>query len=132
MVPEHQNRTQLSISVEPTECEHYENCAAPLCPKAANLEEHIWFPNEPICRLRGAPDWVRKQRKIAKLTNIDSSKFFTLRMLNAITRINHGLQGADPDYAGDQQAWLAQGSGKASRVKHSFPNSCLWPDDTLV
>ena len=79
-------------------CRHYEYCSAPLCPRDTDLGKCIWFPDEPICDLRNVPDWVRKQRKIAKTSDMDLDKFFTIGMLEEVTMNDIEYKGLDPDY----------------------------------
>jgi len=78
-------------------CPHFEECAAPLCPKDDDRQGHVWFPDEPVCRLRDVPEWVKKQRKIARLKGVDRERFFTIRMLNEISTVRRNLQGKHPD-----------------------------------
>jgi len=80
------------------ECAHFEECAAPLCPKDGDRQGHVWFPDEPVCRLQNVPEWVKKQRKIARLKGVDQDRFFTIRMLNEISSVRRNLQGQHPDY----------------------------------
>ncbi len=95
MVKKTDNMTQLSLLNETIDCRFYTSCTAPLCPRDINLGGSIWFPNEPICRLRNVPDWVRKQKRIAKLKNIETNKYFSVRMLDSIQQIHKGLQGEE-------------------------------------
>jgi len=99
---------QLALSIESIQCRAYESCAAPLCPKDVNVGRCLWFADEPVCTLRKVPDWVRKQRRIARLPNTDPSKYFTLHMLNATRRISRGLRGADPNHADADKVWVAR------------------------
>jgi len=97
---------QLSLSLQSIKCRHGEECAAPLCPKDIDFAKQIWFPHEPICRLRHAPEWVQRQRQIKKLPGIDPGKYFTFRMLKAINEVKKGLQGANPDYVTAESIWF--------------------------
>jgi len=99
---------QLTLPIESIQCRAYESCAAPLCPKDVNVGKCLWFADEPVCTSRKVPDWVRKQRRIARLPNTDPSKYFTLYMLNATRRISHGLRGADPNHADADRVWVAR------------------------
>jgi len=108
---------QLSLSMETVDCPHYKDCDAPLCPRDVNFGKRIWFPCEPVCRLRIVPDWVQKQRRIARLPGIDAGRYFTFRMLNVITRVGRGLQGANPDHVTAERIWFAGWVGKKGRGK---------------
>jgi hypothetical protein len=67
-----------------------------MCPKDTEVTETAWFPGEEICRLQDVPEWVKRQRKIAKKAgSIDYS--FTLAMLQRDCRISKGIKGIDPD-----------------------------------
>lgn len=99
---------QLNLPLVRANCRFYGICAAPLCPMDLNLGICTWFPNEPICRLRRGPGWVRKQRNIAKLPGIERDRYFTLRMLNSIKQIRKGLRGAEADLPGAEKSWLCQ------------------------
>lgn len=99
---------QLKLPIEWIHCRHFNDCDAPLCPEDVNLKQCLWFPSEPVCRLRDAPEWVGKQRIIARLKGIDREKYFTLRMLQRITEIDSQLEGADPELFQGEKAWLAR------------------------
>jgi hypothetical protein len=43
------------------DCRYFEDCSAPLCPKADNLDAAAWFPDEPVFRLADVPAWVKRQ-----------------------------------------------------------------------
>lgn len=103
---------QLTLPIESIQCRAYESCAAPLCPKDVNAGRCLWFADEPVCTLRKVPDWVRKQRRIARLPNTDLSKYFTLYMLNATRRIGCGVRGADPNHADADKVWVARRMGQ--------------------
>ena len=62
--------------------------------------------------MRKVPDWVRKQRRIARLLNTDPSKYFTLYMLNATRRIGQGVRGVDPNHADADKVWVARRMGQ--------------------
>jgi hypothetical protein len=69
-----------------TSCRHVDDCSAPLCPLAPNLKHLIWYPGEDICRRRDGPGWIRTQKAIASV-GAPEDKFFTVAMLQAITRV---------------------------------------------
>ena len=82
-----------------TQCKHYKTCKAPLCPFDKNIDTIIWYPDEPICRLsRGAPEWRKKQRKIARRT-IYRDFFFKVSDIERVQRVSRGIRGHNPDYS---------------------------------
>ncbi len=111
---------QLKLPIEWINCRYYQNCDAPLCPQDVNVKQCLWFPGEPICRLKDAPEWVAKQRKISKLKGIDQEKYFTVRILESIKEITSDLEGANPEFFEGEKAWLARQSraGKIEKIKH--------------
>ena len=91
------------------DCRYFEDCSAPMCPKDAGVSKTAWFPDEPICRLLDVPDWVKRQRRIAKKAAPGGS--FTLAMLQRDCRIAQGIKGIDPDRTDRERvqeeiAWL--------------------------
>lgn len=99
---------QLSLPLQTINCRHYNECEAPLCPQAINLKGCLWFPSEPVCRLKDAPGWVQKQRQIAKVPGIDREKYFTLRMLDSIEEITQDLEGANPELSRGEKEWFGE------------------------
>jgi hypothetical protein len=94
-------------------CKYFDGCSAPLCPKDEGVAVRAWFPDEDICRLAGAPGWVKRQRKVAKKAakGCALSGYFTLAMLTHDCRISRGTKGIDPDgtdkeRANDEAAWF--------------------------
>jgi len=69
------------------------------------------------------PDWVLKQRKIAKLSNIDTNKYFTLRMLNSIEKVSRGTEGIDPEYYGGEKLWLTKQSRRKAECEATQPET---------
>jgi hypothetical protein len=116
---------QLSLPLESIECRYYQDCAAPLCPSDVYFGSRTWFPQEPVCRLRSAPDWVRKQRQIAKLRGIDPDRYFTFRMLNTILKVSRGLEGANPDRVAAERIWFTRWMGKKVRKSASRPGAYI-------
>lgn len=108
---------QLYLPLEKFECQYYKDCAAPLCPRDVDFGSRIWFPHEPICRLRSVPDWVHKQRQIARLPEIGQDRYFTYRMLKAIPKVRRGLQGANPDYVTAERIWFNWFLGRVRKKK---------------
>jgi hypothetical protein len=91
------------------DCKYFDGCSAPLCPRDEGIADRTWFPDEDICRLAGAPDWVKRQRRVAKKAAPDS--YFTLAMLKQDCRISKNMKGVDPngtdkERAGDEAAWF--------------------------
>ena len=82
-------------------CKFYESCSAPLCPILLDKRNsnYIWYPDEEICRKRkGAPDWVKQQRKIAKKAKPENCcRYFTLEMLKVHFRVTKNVLGLDPN-----------------------------------
>lgn len=108
---------QLEFPLESIDCRYYHECGAPMCPKDVNFGRYLWFPSEPVCRLKTVPDWVFKQRKIAKLSNIDTNKYFTLRMLNSIEKVARDTVGIDPEYLGGEKLWLSRHSRRKTECE---------------
>jgi len=80
------------------DCPQFEmGCSAPLCPlDEDSIENRIWYPDEEVCHRRDTPDWVRKQKAIAKV-KAPSNKYFTAEMLEAIKQVRKGIGGINPD-----------------------------------
>jgi hypothetical protein len=80
-----------------------------MCPKDENVENYSWFPDEDICRLSDAPEWVKRQKRISK--KAVQGGCFTLAMLKQDCQIRKGIKGIDPDgtdkeRAADEAAWF--------------------------
>jgi hypothetical protein len=60
-----------------------------------SLEHCVWFPGEEICKTVPSPDWVKRQRKLAKKLTFDSG-CFTVRMLERKCIVTAGTKGVDP------------------------------------
>lgn len=114
MIQKNQHMKQFELHLESIDCRYYNSCHAPMCPKDVNYGRCLWFPSEPVCRLKEVPDWILKQRKISKLKHIDQNKCFTLRILNAIDEVISDLEGIDPEYYGGEKRWLSKHSRKNS------------------
>ncbi len=80
------------------DCPKFENCSATLCPLADNLKHLIWYPDEDICKAKKFQTlpWLKKQKAIAR-SNAPNDRYFTIEMLEAITRVQKGIAGIDPD-----------------------------------
>lgn len=84
------------------DCPSYETCSAPLCP--LDIGNHVFFPDEDICKKRNPPAWVRTQKKIAKRA-VDRDTYYTIDMLLEVKRVTAHISGADPDKVNDE-AWI--------------------------
>ena len=86
------------------DCLQYNTCDAPLCPKDIN-PKIVWYPGETICLLRSVPDWVKKQKKIAKVYGLKGDNmdarfdlgYFTVPMLEKVLKIGRGIRGRESD-----------------------------------
>lgn len=79
------------------DCPNFNGCDAVLCPLDESSVRHgIWYADEPVCPRRDVPDWVRTQKRIAKLLTGDDG-YFTVPMLSAIKQARPGLKGLSPD-----------------------------------
>jgi hypothetical protein len=90
-------------------CRYFDGCSAPRCPRDAGQEHTTWFLDEDICRLADVPEWVKRQRRIAR--KAAPGRYFTLAMLRHDCRITQGMKGIDPDgtdkeRAADEAAWF--------------------------
>ena len=83
---------------------------APLCPLQDNtLLSGCWYPDEDICKARRFQtlDWLKKQKKIVKLGLNADAGYFTVSMLQTLTIMRKGLNGADADdYPASENRWL--------------------------
>jgi len=94
-----------------TSCRHFDDCSAPLCPLAKDgLSNKVWLPFEEVCRLRAAPLFVKRQRKIALLGLDENAGCFTVRMLESRFIVRKGLKGIDPEYPNEPR-WFAEHPG---------------------
>ena len=107
-----------------TDCPKYEGCDAQLCPLAANLDNCVWYGDEPICSLRrfASLPWVKTQKKIRKLGIDPDDGCFTKPMLEAITQVRKGVTGADPDAQGSVERWLKARVAKGPRIPALLEN----------
>jgi hypothetical protein len=86
------------IDVQPDrKCKYFDDCSAPMCPKDEGVGKTAWFAGEPVCRLHDVPEWVKQQRKIAKICADESIGCFTLPMLERRCIIGKKISGIDPD-----------------------------------
>lgn len=70
--------------MELAECKYLNSCDAPLCPLDKDTKEGVWYPDEPICRIRDAAEefpWIKHQRRLqTKKTGAEG--FFTIERLS--------------------------------------------------
>jgi hypothetical protein len=78
-------------------CKYFDGCSAPMCPRDKRAAKKVWFAGEPVCRLHDVPEWVKRQRKIAKVGVNEASGCFTLPMLERRCIIRKKITGIDPD-----------------------------------
>ena len=78
-------------------CKYFDDCSAPMCPRDTGASKTAWFANEAICRLHDVPEWVKRQRKIAKANADKKAGCFTLSMLERRCIIGKKITGIDPD-----------------------------------
>jgi len=85
-------------------CPKFEDCSAPLCPlDETSIKNGIFYPDEEICQRRDFQtlDWIQKQKAIVR-ARAPNDKFFNIPMLEAITRVQKGITGIDPNQALDK------------------------------
>lgn len=112
-----------SFTIVKQDCPHWDDCESPLCPlDATSLEFGIWFGDEAICRAKHyqSLDWVKAQKRIAKLRLGADDGFFNVAMLAAVKQPRPGLKGLNPDMEIGQsknaeKRWIAQ---KGPRVSY--------------
>jgi len=85
------------------DCKHFDECSAPLCPLDEGTARAVWFADETICRLQDVPEWVKRQRKIAKTGVTAAAGCFTLPMLERRCVIGKKITGIDPDTADEER-----------------------------
>lgn len=83
---------------EKGECRYFDECGAPLCPlDESSIKNCVWYRDEEICRKASVLDWIRRQRKIAKLGLTPEDGCFTVEMLNHHCVIGKALKGLTPE-----------------------------------
>lgn len=103
-------------NMRPQDCGSFERCDATLCPLGGAvgwLDTAAWFPGEAICARQGPkPRWVAVQRRIEKAVGRDASRgYFTVPMLEALTKVTTAIRGLDvdtPDEKAAEAAWCAK------------------------
>jgi len=93
-------------------CPIYNECNAPLCPLDDNIEDRVWYPDEPFCRFKKNQKigWIKNQKKIKKAAT-NESHYFTFRMLKQNCCVRKGIKGIHSDTPFDTeekkiQKWL--------------------------
>lgn len=85
-------------------CSSYQHCEAVLChlDPPEELAQTIWYPDEDVCSrpLKELPGWIRTQRKIARRVK-DKDTYFTVAMLNVISKVTPQLTGLPPNTMAD-------------------------------
>jgi hypothetical protein len=61
------------------------------------MAQAIWFADEPVCRLQDAPEWVKRQKKLAKTGAPVTAGCFTLPMLERHCVVGKKISGIAPD-----------------------------------
>ena len=103
-------------------CIYYEKCSAPICPMLSDKQnkDYIWYPDEEICRrVKGVPESVKQQRKIAKRVEPENhGYYFTPDMLKVPFRVTKRVKGLDPDSYNEQaqlKSWSKRYRGSKKR-----------------
>jgi len=94
------NQMELNLT---SRCPNFEGCSAPLCHIDKSLSQAVWYPGEPVCKLRQCPKWVKMQRRIAKVLGIpkdadngqEAYGAFSVQMLESAKRITPKIRGID-------------------------------------
>ncbi len=109
--------SQLNLEIEASSCTFFDVCQAPLCPLDVNLESHIWFPRDPVCRRREMPEWVTRQKRIRRLKSVDQESYFTVRMLTRLPQAAKDIAGISVDDPVAESTWLRHHREKKSRQR---------------
>jgi hypothetical protein len=102
-------------------CKYFCDCSAPLCPEdPESLSHSSWFADEEICRKRPVPEWVKRQRRIAKKLNFDNERgCFTKKMLERKAKISFKMHGVDPSKGPphkQEEKWLKNHPGPSKKT----------------
>lgn len=107
-------------------CPSFTGCSSPLCPLADNLEYCVFYADEPICTSRKfRQPWVRIQKRIARRTkcNVDAG-YFTVKMLQSITRVTPFIKGINPKFDASEENWVGgrtKDSADSSQAESVIP-----------
>lgn len=103
------------------DCPQYDTCSAPLCPlDLASLHGAVWYANEEVCRKSHggpAPQFIRVQRRIARLKEPETRGYFTYAMLDAVGKVTRGTTGLDVDGIGDKATQERNWIGRRKKCK---------------
>ncbi len=104
-----------------SECRYFDGCNAPLCPiDEGSIKHCAWFPDEEICRKRDVPEWVKRQKRIAKKVNYDFERgCFTVNMLMRKAQITSKMYGVDPGKGpahSQEERWLKYHPGPSKKL----------------
>lgn len=94
--------------MEKSQCSKFETCSAALCQHDLT-PRMFWYADTEVCRSASAPKWVKVQRRITKI-NPDPHRWYTVKMLESIRRIDRGILGIENiGYsAAKEKEWIAQ------------------------
>jgi len=82
-----------------------------MCPRDAGAADTAWFADEPVCRLRGVPEWVKRQRKVARTGANETAGCFTMPMLERRCVVGKKIAGINPvgtdaERGAAERSWL--------------------------
>lgn len=102
-------------------CSGYQGCEAPLCPLSEELEDAVYYLNEPICSAREFQKlhWIKIQRRLRKYKAKDGG-YFTKEMLSNIRRCTPMTKGINPD-----GRTARQGDPYNPRISEKVPSKAL-------
>jgi len=96
------------------DCASFEGCSAPICPLDDSAKCAVWYADEPICVSRKHKGiFAKTQRKISKIKNVEG--YFTLDMLNSISRVAKGISGITPDSRQSEDVWTGKRQRRTGR-----------------
>jgi len=121
-------------------CPRFNNCGAMLCPMDEFLEHRSWYVDEEICTRRDFQnlDWIRKQKRIAKIKSVPNDKYFTAEMLQAIRHVRKGIEGINPDQPLEkshlaERRWIDEKDGRVIAEQKVKPRRVVAKEkDNLV
>jgi hypothetical protein len=104
-------------------CKYFDDCSAPMCPRDSEVQKTAWFAGEPVCRLHGVPEWVKRQRKISKTGADETAGCFTLARRERGYVNGKKISGIDPggteaEREAAEKNWL----GKHPQIKPKSNN----------
>lgn len=113
-------------TIKQIDCPNFEDCSAPLCPIDENsIRNGIWYPDEEVCRKRDVPNWVKKQKAIAK-KGPPLDRYFTVEMLEVVRQVRRGIEGINADQLLEQakeaeRKWIEEKKDGRVVAKRSEP-----------